>query len=116
MFARRREEYRRKPRIRAAMLALRPFPAHERMWFARVRRVHERHQHRAEFFEIDRLGEVAIEAGVNTLLVDISEDVGRERNDGLMRLFGALLPPAELFAGLVAILVRHVKIALQRRG
>jgi hypothetical protein len=29
-----------------------------------------------------------------------------------VRLFGALLPPAELFAGLVSIFVRHVKIAL----
>jgi hypothetical protein len=112
MCARRREEYKRKPRIRAVMFALCPFPAHESMWFARIRRVHERHQHRAEFLEIDRLGEVAIEASVDTLLVDVAEDVGRKRDDRLVRLFGALLPPAELFAGLVSIFVRHVKIAL----
>jgi hypothetical protein len=49
---------------------------------------------------------------VDTLLVDVAEDVGRKRDDRLVRLFGALLPPAELFAGLVSIFVRHVKIAL----
>jgi len=82
------------------------------MWFARVRRVHERHQHRAEFLEINRLGEVAIEAGVYTLLVHVAEDVGRECDDRLVRLLGALLPPAELFACLISILVRHVEVAL----
>jgi len=82
------------------------------MWFARVGWVHKRHQHRAEFLEIDRLGEVAIKAGVDTLLVDVAEDVGRECDDGLVRLLGALLPPAKLFACLVSVFVRHVEVAL----
>jgi hypothetical protein len=112
MFVRRRGKYRPRPGIRAAMFALCLFPAHESMWFARVGRVHERHQHRAEFLEIDRLGEVAIEASVDAFLVDVTEDVGRKRNDGLVRLFGSLLPPAELFAGLVSVFVWHVEIAL----
>jgi hypothetical protein len=29
-----------------------------------------------------------------------------------VRLFGSLLPPAELFAGLVSVFVWHVEIAL----
>jgi hypothetical protein len=86
------------------------------MWFARVGWVHERHQHRAEFLEIDRLGEVAVEAGVDTFLVHVAEDVGRECDDGLVRLFGALLPPAELFARLVSVFVRHVEITLHRHS
>lgn len=83
------------------------------MRLRRVRRVHKRHEHSAQLFEIHRLGEVAVEAGVDALLVDVAEDVGGERDDGLVRLLGALFPSAQLFARLVAVFVGHVKIALE---
>jgi len=83
------------------------------MRFRGIGRVHERHEHCAELFEIDGLGEVAVEAGVDALLVDVAEDVGGERDDGLVRLLGAFFPSAQLFARLVAVFVGHVEIALE---
>lgn len=82
------------------------------MRLGRIGRVHERHEHGAELFEVDGLGEVAVEAGVDALLVDVAEDVGGERDDGLVGLLGFLFPAAQLFAGLVAVFVGHVEIAL----
>lgn len=82
------------------------------MRLGRIGGIHERHQHRAELFEVDRLGDVAVETGVDTLLVDVAEDVGGKGDDGLMRLLGSFFPAAELFARLVAVFVRHVEVAL----
>lgn len=82
------------------------------MRLARVRRVHERHEHGAELLEIDRLGDVAVETRVDALLVDIAEDVGGERDYRLVLLAGALLPAPDFLAGLVAVFVGHVQVAL----
>ena len=86
--------------------------AHESMRLRGIGRIHERHKHCAELLEIDGLGEVAVEAGVDALLVDVAQDVGGERDDWLVGLLGTLFPSAQLFARLVAVFVRHVKIAL----
>ena len=83
------------------------------MRLSRIGGVHERHEHGAELFEVDGLGEVAVEAGVDALLVDVAEDVGGERNDRLVGLLGAFFPSAQLFARLVAVFVGHVEIALE---
>jgi hypothetical protein len=93
---------------------LTPLLAHKSMRLRRISRVHERHEHSAELLKIDWLREVAVESSVYTLLVDVAEDVGRKRDDGLMGLIGAFLPSAQLFARLVAVFVGHVEIALRR--
>jgi len=93
--------------------SLTPLLTHERMWFRRIGWIHERHEHSAELFEVDGFCEVAVKAGIDTLLVDVAKDVGRERDDGLVRLLGLFLPSAQLFARLVAVLVGHVEIALE---
>jgi hypothetical protein len=85
------------------------------MRFLRIRRVHERHEHGTELLEVDRLGEVAVETRFHAFLVDVAEDVCRERDDGLVGLLGAFLPAAEFFARLVAVFVRHVEVALRGR-
>lgn len=83
------------------------------MRFARVGRVHERHEHRAELLEVDGLGDVAIEARLDALMVDVTEDVGRESDDGLVLFLIAFLPTSDLLARLVAVLIWHVKVALR---
>ena len=70
------------------------------------------HDH-AEFFEIDRLGDIGVEASRSTLVVDIAQDVGRKSDDWHDFVLVLLLPPADLPAGLIAVFVRHVEIALQ---
>jgi hypothetical protein len=82
------------------------------MRLARIRRVHKRHEHGAKLLEIDRLGKVAVETGLDAFLVDVAKDVGREGNDGLVLLLGALFPAAEFFTCLVAVFVGHVEVAL----
>ena len=91
---------------------LRPLLAHKSVRLGRVARVHERHEYGAELFEVDGLGKVTVETGVDALLVDVAEDVGRKCDDRLVRLLAALLPAADLFAGLVAVFVGHVEVAL----
>jgi len=93
-------------------LLLPPLLTHKSMRLRRIRRVHERHEHGAELFEIDGLSEVAIEACVDALLVDVAEDVGGEGDDGLVGLLGTLLPPAQLLARLIAVFIGHVEVAL----
>jgi len=82
------------------------------MRLRRISRIHERHEHSAELFEIDWFGEVAVETGVDTLLVNVTKHVGRKRDDGLVGLLGAFFPPAQFLACLVAVFVGHVEIAL----
>lgn len=98
---------------RSGALPLPSLLTHECMRLRRIRRVHKRHEHSAELLEIDGLGEVTVEAGVDALLVDVAEDVCREGDDGLVGLLGAFFPPAQLLAGLVAVFVGHVEIALK---
>ena len=52
------------------------FHLHQLKRFTRIRRVHKRHQDGTQLLEIDRLRHVRVEARVNTLLVDIAQDVG----------------------------------------
>jgi hypothetical protein len=86
---------------------------HESMRLRGISRIHERHENCAELFEIDGLGQVAVEAGVDALLVDVAQDVCGERDDGLVGLLGAFFPSAQLFARLVTVFVGHVEIALE---
>jgi len=65
---------------------------HELMRLARIARVHERHEHRAQLLEIHRLRDIAVETRVDALLVDVTEDVGRKRDDGQVLELVLLLP------------------------
>jgi hypothetical protein len=44
--------------------------------------------------------------------VDVTEDVGRKCNDGYAAVTMFLLPASNFFARLIAVLVRHMQIAL----
>lgn len=94
--------------------ASRPLFAHESMRFARIRRVHECHEYSAELLEVDGLGDVAIEACVDALLVNVAKNVGGESDDRLVLFLVALLPSSNLLARLIAVLVWHVKVALKK--
>ena len=76
--------------------------------------IHESKHHRAELFEIDRLRDVTVEAGVHTLRVYVPKYVGGESNNWQVRVLVLLFPLAKLAAGLVTVLVRHMEIALQQ--
>lgn len=94
--------------IRGSFLLL-----HELDGLAGVRRIQERQHYGTELLEVDWLGHVAVESCVYALGVNISHDVGGQGHDREIRLFVLLLPLTDLPASLVAVLVRHVKIALR---
>ena len=109
------------------------------MRLARVAGVHERHEHRAELLEIDRLRHVTctksssqhtffsrrnphgrakkgwrirtIEPGLNALLIHIPKHVCTEGNNRQMASTLLALPLSNLFTRLIAVFIRHVQIA-----
>ena len=91
------------------LLLLRP---HELDRLCRVARIHVREHDGAELLEVDGLGHIAVEPRVDTLGVNVAEDVCRERDDREIGVFVLLLPFADLAARLIAVFVRHVEIAL----
>ena len=66
----------------------------------------------AQFSEHNRLGDIRVEAGVHTLLVNVSEDIGRERYDRHVRELVLTLPASNFATSGITVLDRHVKIAL----
>jgi len=88
------------------------FEPHEFRRLGLIRRIQELGHDQGELFEVDRLGNIRVEARFYALGVDIAKHVGRESNDGDPLVSVLLLPAADLFAGLVAVFVGHVKIAL----
>ena len=85
---------------------------HELDGLARVRGI-QIHQHDGtKFFEIDRLGHIAVESCVYALGVYISHDVGRQCNNRQVWLFVLLLPLTDFSTRLITVFVGHVEIAL----
>lgn len=87
------------------------------------RRVEELDHDEAELLEVDGLGDVAVEAGLDALRVDVAENVGGEGDYGHVWVAVRALPPPDLLARLVAVFVGHVQVALwcwlagsERRG
>ena len=67
---------------------------------------------RAELDKVHRLGNVAVESGLETLVLHVGHDVGREGNHGNARHGVGEFPLADLAAGLVPVLAGHVEVAL----
>jgi hypothetical protein len=86
---------------------------HKFWGFRRIGRIYEFGHDEREFLESDWLRDVGIEASLDALCVDIAENVGGKSNDRVPAVPVFLLPTSDLFAGLIAIFVRHVEIALQ---
>ena len=85
------------------------FPAlcfHQLMRFFGIAGIHERHQDGAELFEVDGLCQKRVEARIHTLLIDITKNICRERDDWQVRVFMLSFPIADVLAGLVSILVK----------
>jgi len=83
---------------------------HELVRFVWIARIHESHQDGAQLLEVHGLRHVAVEASFYALLVNVTQDVGRERDDWQVRVGVLPLPLANLLACLVAVFVRHVQI------
>lgn len=66
-----------------------------------------RHDKR-ELLEFDRLRHIRVEAGFHAFSVDVAQYIGRESDDGMATVSVLLFPASDLFAGLVAVFVRHV--------
>src|SRR5688572_11223855 len=66
----------------------------------------------AQIDKVNRLRDVIIEASLHALLLDVTHDVSRESNDGKRRIAIPCFPLADLAAGLIPILARHVEITL----
>ena len=79
-----------------------------------IRWVQEFGHDQGEFFECDRFRDVRVEACVYALGVYVAQHVGRESDNGVSLVSVFLFPSADLFAGLVAVFVRHMKIALPK--
>jgi hypothetical protein len=94
----------------AACLFLRLHEVGELRW---VGWIQEFGHDQRELFELNWFRHVRIEACVDTFRVNVAQYVGREGNDGLATISVFLLPPPDLFAGLVAVLVWHMQVALQ---
>ena len=80
------------------------------MRLGRITWIHERHQNRAQLFEVHWLRHVAIKPGFDTLLVHVAEDIRRERDYRQMGVLVLFLPFSDFLAGLVAVFVGHVEI------
>jgi hypothetical protein len=74
--------------------------------------VQELRHFRAKHLEVDRLRDVAIETCGDTLFYDFSHDVGGKCDYRHEREFVAFFPLANVTAGLIAILSRHMEVAL----
>lgn len=74
-------------------------------------------QRPAEINKVDRLRDIIIKPGLDTLVLHIRHDVGRQSDDGQRGALGTeaaalCLPGADFAAGLVAVFARHVEVAL----
>ena len=78
---------------------------------ARIR-VHHVHEHPAQDLPADRLRHVFVEAGFHGFFQPLGHDVGRQGDDGDPGVFVASFPLADFSDRLVAVLVRHLDIAL----
>lgn len=86
---------------------------HEFRWLRGIRGIHKLRHDERELFEGDRFRNVRVEAGFDALRVYITENIGRESNDRMAAVAMLLLPASDLFAGLIAIFIWHVQIALK---
>lgn len=90
------------------------FPSHEFWGFRRIGWVQKLRHDEGELLELDRFRNVRVEASFHALLVNIAEDVCRERDDRMTTVSILLFPSPNFLAGLVAILVRHMEVALSK--
>lgn len=82
------------------------------MWFGWIGRIEEAGHDCRQLLEVDWFGDVGVEARLNAFRVYVAENVGREGDDREMLEFVLALPLADVFAGLIAIFIRHVEVAL----
>jgi hypothetical protein len=85
---------------------------HEFRRFRGIDRIQEFGHDKGQLFELDGLRDVRVEARFHAFRVDVTEDVGRKCNDGYAAVTMFLLPASNFFARLIAVLVRHMQIAL----
>lgn len=77
-----------------------------------VRRIQKLGHDERKLLEFYRLRNIRVEAGVDALCVDVPEDICRKCNDGVSSVSVFLFPSTDLLAGLVAVFVGHVQVAL----
>lgn len=82
--------------------------------FRRIQRIYEFRHDKRQFFKSDGFGDVRIEARLDAFRIDVAEDVCGECDDRVAPMAVLLFPASDLFAGLVAIFIWHVEIALRR--
>ena len=85
---------------------------HDRKRSSRIVGIEEVDHDGFELLELDGLGDVRVEADFGALGVDVAEDVGRQSDHGSRWIRVLPFPFADFAAGLVAVFVGHVKIAL----
>ena len=86
---------------------------HKFWGFRRIGRIYEFGHDEREFLESNWLRDVRVEASLDALCVDIAKNVGGKSDDRVPAMPVLLFPTSDLFAGLIAIFVRHVEIALE---
>lgn len=80
---------------------------HKLDWLGRILGVEIRRHDVAQLLELDRLGEIRVEAGLFAFLPHVIEDVRGERDDGNVRIVVPLLPCSDVHACLITVFIGH---------